>query len=235
MLLTNGTISLRNEKSIKLQSTFNQLIDRAPSSAVYCSIVLNIAFGFYLIYTNLIDQGCTLPNGLKVPNGWENLYNNCQEKCVCRRNKFQCSASGCDLNYNECTVNSDGEEFCHGALLVLFSGDSITDNYARLIDLNGKIKILNLYQRFIGTFNENLDFRFGKDTSVYNGCGATIMGQLWYFGGIMGDNRSDRQVLNANYKVGSINAQSIIVYNLKTIIYYLTKIYKLPDLISNEN
>ena len=103
VLLTNGTISVRNEKSIKPQSTFNQLIDRVPSNAAYISKVLNIAFGFYLVYTNLIDQGCTLPNGLKVPNGWENLYNDCQEKCVCRRNKFQCSASGCDLNYNQCT------------------------------------------------------------------------------------------------------------------------------------
>ena len=115
-------------------------------SLEYCIWFLSEISVDYLVYKNLIDQGCTLPNGLKVPNGWENLYNNCQEKCVCRRNKFQCSASGCDLNYNECTVNSDGEEFCHGALLVLFSGDSITDNYARLIDLNGKIKSLNLYQ-----------------------------------------------------------------------------------------
>ena len=36
---------------------------------------------------------------------------------------------------------------------------------------------------FIGTLNENFEIRFDKKTAAYGGCGATLMGQFWYFGG----------------------------------------------------
>ena len=143
VLQTNETVPLRNERSIKPQAIYNQLID--PSNQVYYSLILNILFGSYLVYTNVIEQGCRLPDGSKVPNGWENLYNNCQEKCVCRRNKFRCSANSCDLNYNECNVNFYGEEYCQGALLVLYSGDNINDDFSRLINLDGLILFLNKF------------------------------------------------------------------------------------------
>lgn len=194
VLLTTETLPLKNERSIKQQWTIHQLIDRVPSNPVYYSMILNIVFGLYLVHANVIDQGCRLPNGLKVPNGWERLYNNCQEKCVCRRNKFQCSPTGCDLNYNECTVDSFGESYCHGALLVVYNGAVSNAPYARRINLNGFIRFGYSFINFTkGTLNENLndmDFRFsewsrkyGRYSSVYNGCGATLMGQLWYFGG----------------------------------------------------
>ena len=147
VLVTNQTVSLINERSIKPQSIFNQLIEHVSSNPVH-SMILNIMLGFYLVYANVIDQGCKLPNGLRVPNGWEKLYNNCQEKCVCRRNKFQCSPSSCDLNQNECTVDSFGEEYCQGALLVLYSGSNTIYDFARLINLNGLILLFGVFDSF---------------------------------------------------------------------------------------
>ena len=31
--------------------------------------------------------------------------------------------------------------------------------------------------------NENLNFEYGLDVGVARGCGATLMGEFWYFGG----------------------------------------------------
>ena len=43
-----------------------------------------------------------------------------------------------------------------------------------------------------GNYNDNLDFKYGDDATVAYGCGATLMGQFWYFGGY-GD-ANNRQV-----------------------------------------
>ena len=34
-----------------------------------------------------------------------------------------------------------------------------------------------------GFVNDNLNFHFGDDTSTYAGCGATLKGEFWFFGG----------------------------------------------------
>ena len=31
--------------------------------------------------------------------------------------------------------------------------------------------------------NDDLDFEYGEGTVARNGCGATLFGQFWYFGG----------------------------------------------------
>ena len=31
--------------------------------------------------------------------------------------------------------------------------------------------------------NDDLDFQYGEETSAYQGCGATLFGEFWYFGG----------------------------------------------------
>ena len=35
----------------------------------------------------------------------------------------------------------------------------------------------------LGYFNEDIYFEYGESTTVYAGCGATLMDQFWYFGG----------------------------------------------------
>ena len=35
----------------------------------------------------------------------------------------------------------------------------------------------------LGTVNDDLDFEYGEDTETRRGCGATLFGQFWYFGG----------------------------------------------------
>ena len=36
---------------------------------------------------------------------------------------------------------------------------------------------------FWGNVNDDLVFDYENDAYAYNGCGATLMGQFWYFGG----------------------------------------------------
>ena len=31
--------------------------------------------------------------------------------------------------------------------------------------------------------NNDLDFTYGEGVTVYEGCGATLKGEFWYFGG----------------------------------------------------
>ena len=38
--------------------------------------------------------------------------------------------------------------------------------------------------------DDDLNFEYGQETDVYAGCGATLMGEMWYFGGV----RNKRQV-----------------------------------------
>ena len=104
-----------------------------PSNPVYYLIGLNIIFGFY-INLAVMNRGCRLPNGYEVSNGWSSLYNNCQEKCVCQRNKLKCLPNSCDLDKNKCVTDSVGDAYCQGAMLVL---NSWIRNKAMLIDLNG--------------------------------------------------------------------------------------------------
>ena len=35
----------------------------------------------------------------------------------------------------------------------------------------------------LGNMNENLAFEYGDGTRAYAGCGATLNGEFWYFGG----------------------------------------------------
>ena len=42
-----------------------------------------------------------------------------------------------------------------------------------------------------GNYNDDLNFEYGNGTTAFYGCGATLMGQFWYFGG---GNPNKRQV-----------------------------------------
>jgi len=44
---------------------------------------------------------------------------------------------------------------------------------------------------YSGNVNEDLDFEYGEETEVSNGCGTLLRNVFWYFGGL-GSNR--RQV-----------------------------------------
>ena len=35
----------------------------------------------------------------------------------------------------------------------------------------------------LGTVNDEIDFQYGEGTYARDGCGATLFGQFWYFGG----------------------------------------------------
>ena len=38
-------------------------------------------------------------------------------------------------------------------------------------------------KNYSGTVNDDIDFEYGEGTKAAYGCGATLFGQFWYFGG----------------------------------------------------
>ena len=44
-----------------------------------------------------------------------------------------------------------------------------------------------------GNFDDDLNFEYGDGTTVYQGCGAMLMDQFWYFGG--SGSANNRQVI----------------------------------------
>jgi len=65
------------------------------------------------------------------------------------------------------------------------------------VDFNGKI-YTGIFKRFLtfdikGNVDDDLLFEYGAGAGAYNGCGATLMGEMWYFGGY-----SHRQVWISN-------------------------------------
>ena len=44
-----------------------------------------------------------------------------------------------------------------------------------------------------GNINDDIDFTYGEGTAAYYGCGASLMGEFWYFGGYQGPVNTLRQ------------------------------------------
>ena len=56
---------------------------------------------------------------------------------------------------------------------------------ALTVDFNGEaiyyLQLSNIL--FKGNVDENLNFEYGEGTNAFYGCGATLFGEMWYFGG----------------------------------------------------
>ena len=54
-----------------------------------------------------------------------------------------------------------------------------------------------IYKRYSwdisGDVNDDLNFEFGDGTVAHNGCGATLFGEFWYFGGGTGSTSANSQ------------------------------------------
>ena len=44
-----------------------------------------------------------------------------------------------------------------------------------------------------GDVNDNMNFEFGDGAVAHNGCGATLFGDFWYFGGGTGSTSANSQ------------------------------------------
>ena len=44
-----------------------------------------------------------------------------------------------------------------------------------------------------GDVNDDLNFEFGDGAVAHNGCGATLFGEFWYFGGGTGSTSANSQ------------------------------------------
>ena len=45
------------------------------------------------------------------------------------------------------------------------------------------IRCVPIFQNYLGLVDDNLDFNYGVEVSLKYGCGLTLRGQMWYFGG----------------------------------------------------
>ena len=43
--------------------------------------------------------------------------------------------------------------------------------------------IVTIFQNYSGLVDGNLNFDYGDGVSLVSGCGLTLRGQMWYFGG----------------------------------------------------
>ena len=69
------------------------------------------------------------------------------------------------------------------AVLVLSTRD--LHNKPMVITFEGlRIYLINLILIIQGEVNDDLNFQYGSQTSVYDGCGFTLKGQFWYMGGL---------------------------------------------------
>ena len=133
---SNETVPINNATGINIQSVYNQLLDFVPSKPLFYSIILNFLVVGYLIINSMRERGCMLPDGERIPNGWEQLSNDCQEKYFCHKNKIQRMTNNCDLDKFQCMKNGFGNYFCQDAVLIISSSRSA--NRPFLIDFNGK-------------------------------------------------------------------------------------------------
>ena len=89
----------------------------------------------------------------------------------------------CNLTFKDCPCLSNS------GILVL--SDFKSSNKPMIVDLAGNL--IN-----------DLSFEYGKETATFNGCGATLYGEFWYFGGgLPNTNTYKRQVCYS--KVSSQN------------------------------
>ena len=83
------------------------------------------------------------------------------------------------------TVPSTTTSPTGNAVLVLSTYNA--NNKPMIVDFNGKFKNLTSLRDIditcSGNTNEDLTFEYGDSTAAYCGCGATLRGEFWYFGG----------------------------------------------------
>ena len=51
---------------------------------------------------------------------------------------------------------------------------------------------------YSGNVNEDLNFEYGEETEVHNGCGALLRNVFWYFGGSGSNKRQVRLLKDLN-------------------------------------
>ena len=62
--------------------------------------------------------------------------------------------------------------------------------------------IQEIFMRDSGDVNDDLNFEFGDGTVAHNGCGATLFGEFWYFGGGTGSTSANSQKRKMSKVVG---------------------------------
>ena len=56
------------------------------------------------------------------------------------------------------------------------------------------LKNVIISKSFQGQVNDDIDFTYGEGTAAFYGCGASLRGEFWYFGGYHGAINTLRQV-----------------------------------------
>ena len=134
------------------------------------------------------------------------FQDNCPAGCPC--DDYPCAETTTAPEVTTATTPATTTSPITNAILVLSTSNAA--NKPMVIEWDGK-RIFNFKNvpavnelKLItsGNYNDDLNFEFGEGTTIFYGCGATLMDQFWYFGGYGSDN--NRQVNSFNnfyYKI----------------------------------
>ena len=83
---------------------------------------------------------------------------------------------------------------------VLILSTNIANNRPLLVDFEGKlVKFLIFFLKFIlGNIQNVSEFRYGNDASAVHGCGVTLRGEFYYFGGLGPDSKQISKIFGCN-------------------------------------
>ena len=109
---------------------------------------------------------------------------NCPGGCPC--DDYPCAETTTASDLTTPTAPATTTSPATNAVLVLSTSKSA--NKPLVIDWDGKfiennISLSEFKTLKSGNYNDDLNFEYGDGTTVYCGCGSTLMGQFWYFGG----------------------------------------------------
>ena len=91
--------------------------------------------------------------------------------------------------------------------------------------------IKEIFMRDSGDVNDDLNFEFGDGTVAHNGCGATLFGEFWYFGGGTGSTSANSQ----KRKVWNFTLGGAMESSESGFLKYISRWVKWSDANSSNN
>ena len=66
-------------------------------------------------------------------------------------------------------------------------------------------------KKYLGDYNDDLNFEYGDGTDLHNGCSATLLGEFWYFGGGGSTNNPYIRQVDAFFRLYGISYTSNLI------------------------
>ena len=157
------------------------------------------------------DNGALLGRCVHACNGLEQCETECLKNFKARQSNCPCEEnckSGCPCKNFTCMDTSTTSSVTNPTMpsttvapeepaAVLVLNNFNKNNKPMVIGFDGKkvAFFISNYKIILGKVNDDIDFTYGEETATYYGCGATLRGEFWYFGGYIGPVNTLRQVI----------------------------------------